>query len=351
MPRHILTALLLSLTLLCANASALNQHKLIFALDVIRHGDRTPTRIIPAEPHIWSEGLGQLTPEGMQQVYHLGENARKKYILESHLLPNQYQPGTVLLSSTDVERTLMSAQSFMLGLYPLGTGPYSDPKKPALPSAFQPIPIRHIKHKLVHVDSKKLEELMKKHVFSKQDWQEKNASLKKYYPRWSKATGIEINDLYQLIGLGDTLSIYLHRHIQLPGGLTQADANMIVDAGKWAMAAKYRPKKIGYLTAHLLLAQIGRRIADATQQSTPLKYALLSAHDCTILAILSVLEVPQPTKPSFAADINFAVYENGTNSYQVEVSYNGKPMSIPGCSGQACSLTQFLDIVNHCSEC
>jgi len=41
------------------NSQAFQDDKLIFAIDVIRHGDRNPTIDIPTEPHHWVEGLGQ----------------------------------------------------------------------------------------------------------------------------------------------------------------------------------------------------------------------------------------------------------------------------------------------------
>lgn len=337
----------ISVVMLSANICAQPKQKLVFALDLIRHGDRTPTRTIPAAPHHWAEGLGQLTPQGMQQIFQLGEQFRKKYVMEHHLLPYQYHADTIMVSSTDVKRTLMSAQVFLLGLYPLGTGPYiPDPKRAALPAAYQPVPIHHIKNKMVHPTSNiKLKKLFEKYVYSQKEWREKNASLEKYYPRWSKATGIKITDLHQLIGLGDTLEIYRIHHIDLPDGLSDEDATTIIDAGHWALAAKYKPKIIGDYTGHQLLAHIGAYIDQASQQTFPLTYVFMSAHDATILSILSALQAPLQTKPSYASDVNFALYENGPNKYQVEISYNGAPVDIPGCGGHSCSLMQFMDII------
>ncbi|RYW28888.1 histidine phosphatase family protein, partial [Legionella pneumophila] len=65
----------------------LAEDKLIFAVDIIRHGDRTPIVALPTVNYQWQEGLGQLTAEGMQQEYKMGVAFRKKYIEESHLLP------------------------------------------------------------------------------------------------------------------------------------------------------------------------------------------------------------------------------------------------------------------------
>ena len=63
--------------------------KLIFAIDIIRHGDRTPLIELPKAPHHWEEGLGQLTPTGMAQEYQLGQRLRKEYIKQYQLYPKK----------------------------------------------------------------------------------------------------------------------------------------------------------------------------------------------------------------------------------------------------------------------
>ena len=48
---------------------------------------------------------------------------RQRYIEELKFLPEQYEPNSIYVLSTDVNRTIMSAYAQLLGLYPLGTGP------------------------------------------------------------------------------------------------------------------------------------------------------------------------------------------------------------------------------------
>ncbi len=97
--------------------------QLVFTLDLIRHGDRTPLKKIPHILYDWNLGLGQLTPKGMQQEYELGVKLRESYVKKSQLLPIEYQSETLYVRSTNVDRTLMSAQSLLLGLYPLELAP------------------------------------------------------------------------------------------------------------------------------------------------------------------------------------------------------------------------------------
>ncbi|MBU0744818.1 MAG: histidine phosphatase family protein [Gammaproteobacteria bacterium] len=139
-----LKTIIKSILILLISSNAFANETLIFALDIVRHGDRTPLFSIPKSNYKWIEGHGKLTAIGMQQMFQLGTHIRKKYVDDYQLLPKHYQNGTIFVSSTDYDRTLISAQSILLGLYPLGTGPILPNGTPALPEAFQAIPI-HVK--------------------------------------------------------------------------------------------------------------------------------------------------------------------------------------------------------------
>jgi hypothetical protein len=63
-------------------------------------------------------GDGQLTPTGMRLRYLLGRYNRQKYVYQEKLLSKNFKPGEVYIQSTDYNRTLQSAYSEFLGLYP-----------------------------------------------------------------------------------------------------------------------------------------------------------------------------------------------------------------------------------------
>ena len=44
----------------CLTEQVFASEKLIFAIDIIRHGDRTPLIDLPKAPHHWQEGLIQI---------------------------------------------------------------------------------------------------------------------------------------------------------------------------------------------------------------------------------------------------------------------------------------------------
>jgi lysosomal acid phosphatase len=343
-----LLALLFSVISLNSSAQA---EKLIFAVDVIRHGDRTPIKEIPKDPHTWPQGLGQLTPTGMQQEFHLGQLLRKRYIEEAGLLPNQYQKETIYVRSSDFDRTLMSAESLLLGLYPLSTGPKLPHSEiDALASGYQPIPIHTLpleQDKLLVADRnmKIYQEWLKKYVYLRPDWKKKSAELEPYFARWSQLTGIKITSLVQLISLGDTLYIRDLYQLPLPKGMTKEETQTIIEARHWAFTTKYKARAFGQATGQDLLKTIAVYVQEASEHKTPLKWVLFSAHDSTILSLMSAMGAPMETPPRYASNLNFSLYETKEREYFIKISLNEKVVTLPACRGSVCKLNQFEALV------
>uniref|UniRef100_A0A3P9NM32 Lysosomal acid phosphatase n=1 Tax=Poecilia reticulata TaxID=8081 RepID=A0A3P9NM32_POERE len=89
-----------------------------FFLPLFRHGDRSPVKAFPTDPHqesAWPQGFGQLSQVGMRQQYELGQYLRTRY---KDFLNESYIRHEILVRSTDVDRTLMSAEANLAGLYP-----------------------------------------------------------------------------------------------------------------------------------------------------------------------------------------------------------------------------------------
>mgnify|MGYP000379002749 CR=1 FL=1 len=332
-----------------ANAA---HEKLIFALDLIRHGDRTPFDELPNAPHTWKEGKGQLTALGMQQEYQLGLRLNQRYKLDNQLLPVNYQVNTVYIRSTDVDRTLMSAQSVLMGLYPLGTGPSLPDSNPALPSYFQPIPIHTIPAAqdtafVIDTRSSDIAAVINKYVYSRADWQEKAAELEPQYLRWSQLTGVPIENMLDVISVADTLNTYVIHNIPLPAGLSKEEASTIIENGNWIFATLFKSEQVGDVAGKAALTEIMKYIQQAVQHKTKTKFVLLSTHDVTILAVMSALHIPLDTAPPYASDLNFSVYQSESEDYVVKITYNNKPVNVPGCMENRCSLTQLLTYVGN----
>jgi hypothetical protein len=86
---------------------------------LFRHGARTPVLSYPTDRYnetTWAKygGFGQLTQFGMKQHYEFGNFLRDRY---SQFLNPLYSRYRVNVTSTDYDRTLMSAYSLLTGLF------------------------------------------------------------------------------------------------------------------------------------------------------------------------------------------------------------------------------------------
>uniref|UniRef100_A0A670ZG42 Acid phosphatase 2, lysosomal n=1 Tax=Pseudonaja textilis TaxID=8673 RepID=A0A670ZG42_PSETE len=105
---------------------------------VYRHGDRSPLSTYPTDPHkaaAWPHGFQQLSEVGILQQKALGKFLRERY---AGFLSPSYKPQEIYVRSTDYDRTIMSAQANLMGLYP-----NSHPEIP-----WKPVPIHTVPAKI-----------------------------------------------------------------------------------------------------------------------------------------------------------------------------------------------------------
>lgn len=325
--------------------SAFAADQLLFAVDIIRHGDRTPIFKVPTAPYHATEGTGQLTALGMRQEYELGLKLRALYVDEHQLLPAQYKSETLYARSTDTDRTIMSAQTFLMGLYPPGTGP-SLCKEPSLPAAYQPIPIHTTPRPKDDLfiswhDSELHKILVQKHIFDSEPWKQQTKKLKPQFKRWSDLTGLKIVGLEQLIFVGDTLRVHQLHGAPLPPKMTPEDLHQIIEAGEWAFIYVHQNAKIAHASVGKLLVMLAEDLQQASSQAYPKKYYLFSGHDSTIMSLLSAMEAPLKTVPPYASRLNFSLLKRTDGRHEIIITLNDKPVFIPACGGSLCSIEQF----------
>lgn len=327
------------------------QGKLLFAIDIVRHGDRTPLIASPGMEKIWPQGVGQLTPKGMRQEYDLGQILRQLYVKKYHLLPKHYDTNSMSVRSSGIARTMMSAQSILFGLYPLGTGPSLNEDTKALPKGLQPIPINTVPREqdtllIPNHDKEKFNQLLETYIFNTPEWIQKNQELKPNYSAWSKIAGVKINSLFDLIHVCDRLMIERLYNIPLPNGLPEKEADTIIDAGKWAVLKIANHPQLALIVGSELAQTIKHEINLAAAQNRSLKYLLFVAHDTTIAAQLKLLGQALDDLPPYASQINYSLFETGNSNYEVRVTYNQKPIIIEQCGGDTCTLGEFINLID-----
>ena len=103
------------------------QEQLRWAFEIFRHGARTPySGMTPNFTDCFGQkwfGIKELTGVGLRQHFLVGYRNRIKYTQENKLIKDTYDPREVFLISTDSNRTIMSANAQVQGLFMPGTGP------------------------------------------------------------------------------------------------------------------------------------------------------------------------------------------------------------------------------------
>lgn len=133
----------------------------VSVVTAFRHGARAPIDKNSWDRGIWPDGYGELMPSGMRQQYLNGIEMHYRYVAQNQVISQAYNSNEIYIRSTDYNRTIMSVQSQMFGIYP--TGPQIDQNSQeiavpplkvsnlagqmiqlgnnAMPNGFQPLPI------------------------------------------------------------------------------------------------------------------------------------------------------------------------------------------------------------------
>uniref|UniRef100_A0A672SQD7 Lysosomal acid phosphatase n=1 Tax=Sinocyclocheilus grahami TaxID=75366 RepID=A0A672SQD7_SINGR len=99
----------------------------------------SPIKAYPTDPYKesdWPQGFGQLSQEGMKQHFELGQFLKKRY---TGFLSEDYDRHEIFIRSTDVDRTLMSAEVNLAGMFPPNGSEVFNPDM-----KWQPIPVHTV---------------------------------------------------------------------------------------------------------------------------------------------------------------------------------------------------------------
>jgi len=95
----------------------------IFVMTHFRHGARAPQKFYNKEKYLdytleYWKTPGELTPAGQRMHYLLGIRNRIRYIDDGKFLKDKFDPHEILIYSSCINRTIVSAASQLQGLYP-----------------------------------------------------------------------------------------------------------------------------------------------------------------------------------------------------------------------------------------
>ena len=257
-----------------------------------------------------------LTIEGQGMHEQLGKFYRSYLIDELQFLPDYYDPEFVQIRSSETERTVRSAESFIHGLYP-----------PETPDDLISIETGTELFELLHprVDHCKdfgaVWERWKQTPEYKNMLNETEALLKDLVIE----SGLKWDD-WQWEWVGDWLYTIGCCGSPLPGFITQEQLDISIKAVEFFTLNLFQYER-GVAGAPIL-RELTTHIEDSLIGATNLKFYLLSGHDVSIVAALNVLGIDITEVPPFASHLAFEVWEVDSRP-MVRVVLNGEVLLEP----------------------
>ena len=337
-----------------------------FVLNHFRHGIRSPLKLDEENKDTfgneWSNGPGELTLNGIRQHYLIGITNKNKY---KNLLNFDYKSKEILVYSTNLNRTIMSAQAQLSGMY---NNIHYDFKlikgENKLPYNlsniyydenfnYYPVPIHNYEERRINNKIKMVKvmdylwvqrckrnlEKRKKNMNNKTLTENKvNYMLEKYYNNINKSTSIEENFQNIFIFCDAIISNYYENRIieEYKDNIEEVkkDCFDFESFKQIEIEQSYYAKDTGIYTMSLMIENILNwmeyRVKYNTLNATSgfPKYVMYSGHDSTLIAMQRYLKDSLNINfnyTPFASSQYFELKKNNNNNlFFVEIYYNNE---------------------------
>ncbi|KAI4831343.1 hypothetical protein KUCAC02_000890 [Chaenocephalus aceratus] len=336
----------------CGEAAA--EKQLVYVTVLFRHGDRSPVKAYPTDPyqeHDWPQGFGQLSQVGMKQHFELGQFLRNRY---KGFLNDSYDRNQIHVRSTDYDRTLMSAESNLAGLYPPAGQQVFNPNMP-----WQPIPVHTVpksEERLLNypLDDCPRYNLLMNETEKTEEYINVTLAYQDIIELVKNKTGLNKTNVESVWSVYDTLFCESRHNKSAPDWVTpevMEKLQWLKDFGFRITFGVYKQQEKSRLMGGMLLGEIVKKLSTMAvpDPAQRLKLMMLSAHDTTVAALQASLNVFNGRQPPYASCHIIELYREENGSASVSMFYRNDntvepyPLQIPGCSLD-CPLDDFVRI-------
>lgn len=293
---------------------------------------------------------GQLTKYGYDQHLINGAYLKQQY---SGLLPSNLVRSSLNLRSTDVPRTLQSAQALLRGMYPW--------TNQANPSATNFVDMYTVDaaREWLYPNPGNCPLLAKFEAEGKQSSAYTgyiSSTLTPLMAQLSKYYGVAAAGMTSPIATFDCLSAHKCHKFPVPGDLPDDLYNQIVAAMEFEYKYTYNyPDRTTYGAlamgrAHYDVLRHFRDMAfNSTARSTEPVFRLLSAHDTSVMPFLNAIGAWDGIWAPYASLVQMELWTPTQSSHSqsplIRYIYNRKELTLPGCQGVFCPLEQYGELV------
>lgn len=290
---------------------------------------------------------GQLTKYGYDQHLINGAYLKQQY---AHLLPSTLVRSALNLRSTDVPRTLQSAQALLRGMYPWTNGASS--------TNFVDMYTVDAAREWLYPNPGNCPQLAQYEAEAK-----KSAAYTGYIGSTLTPLMAELAKYYNVpaarmtspIATFDCLSAHKCHKMPIPGDLPDDLYKQIVAAMEFEYKYTYNyPSRVAYGAlamgrAHAdVLNHFQQAAHNSTARQTEPVFRLLSAHDTSVMPFLNAIGAWDGIWAPYASVVQMELWTplpGAFGSPLVRYIYNRKELTLPTCSGPFCSLDSYAAIV------
>jgi acid phosphatase len=286
--------------------------------------------------------LGQLTDKGLAMHEELGSRWRDAYIATG-FLPTTFDASLIELRSTDVQRTKQSLWGQLATMYP-----HAAEEEPAVVvvhtsdnNSDDMIPhpdscsrlsqrVKELNHEAVAVD----------YFLSLEPERERACAAYGFDAATDGCNGLT------WVPMWDNWSLRLEQDMGLPSGIDTELYDLACDAANFTVWEQYSDLETTRLSIGAFLKQLLLLLRDAADRAAAAspgpRFRLFSGHDSTIAPLMGAFRDWDYVWPPLASSIQMELYfASGTIDPYVQVIFNGRPLSVPGCGGTMCPLARL----------